>query len=157
MRRILAATAIAGSVGLGVAALGAAAPAYAVPNPHNNTCQFVEFGIAQYFPTPGNTPGNAATSPGSVFNEPATSSGPFSTPAINSVTGGKGGAAYNTAHANNKVGATAQYDTACANTLKTGTGTPRQLAPAVPQIPNNALDTRTDDGVVSHTGNGATK
>jgi hypothetical protein len=89
-----------------------------------------------------------------VFNEPATSS----TPAINSVTGGKGGAAYNTAHANNKVGATAQYDTACANTLKTGTGTPIQPASAVvQQIPNNSMDTRTDNGVVSHTGNGATK
>jgi hypothetical protein len=82
-----------------------------------------------------------------VFNEPATSS----TPAINSVSGGKGGAAYNTAHANNKVGATAQYDTACANTLKTGTGTPMQPASSVvPQIPNNALATRLDNGVHSH-------
>jgi hypothetical protein len=61
-RAALIATAIAGSTSLGVAALGAAAPAYAVPNSHNNTCQFVEFGVAQYAGTPGNTPGNAATS-----------------------------------------------------------------------------------------------
>jgi hypothetical protein len=134
---------------LGVAALGAAAPAYAIPNSHNNTCQFVELGTHQY-PRPGNTPGNAATSPGSVFNEPL----------INSQLGGKGGQAYNLAHASNKVGATAQYDTACANTLKTGTGTPMQIqtpSSLMQQIPNNALETRTDIGVVSHTGSGATK
>jgi hypothetical protein len=96
----------------------------------------------------GNTPGNAATSPGSVFNEAG----------FNSPSGGKGGQAYSAAQANNKVGAAAQYDTACANTLKTGTGTPMQTAP-VPstQIPNNSLATRTANGVISHTGNGPTK
>jgi hypothetical protein len=141
MRRILTATAIAGS--MGVAALGAAAPAYADPNPHNNSCQNVEL-------SKGNTPGNAATSPGSVFNEPG----------FNSFSGGTGGQAYSAAQANNKVGAAAQYDTACHNTLKTGTGTPRQMQTASSlgqQVPNNALATRTADGVLSHTGNGATK
>jgi hypothetical protein len=123
-----------------IAALGAATPAYADPNPHGNSCQTVES-------TGGNTPGNAATSPGSVFNEPL----------FNSPLGGKGGQAYNKAQANNKVGATAQYDTACANTLKTGTGTPMQPAPAPTQVPNNALATRVADGVISHAGSGATK
>jgi hypothetical protein len=130
-----------------IAALGATAPAYADPNPHNNSCQAVETGMAPYTAV-GNTPGNAATSPGSVFNEPL----------INSPDGGKGGIAYNTAHADNKVGATAQYDTACANTLKTGTGTPIQGTPTQPaptptDITNNARDTRP----ISHTGEGATK
>jgi hypothetical protein len=136
MRKLLTASCIAA-----IAALGAAAPAYADPNPHNNSCQATEI-------SGGNTPGNAATSPGSVFNEAG----------FNSPSGGKGGQAYSAAQANNKVGAAAQYDTACANTLKTGTGTPMQTAP-VPstQIPNNSLDTRTDNGVVSHTGEGATK
>jgi hypothetical protein len=104
-----------------------------------NSCQTAES-------TPGGgTPGNAATSPGSVFNEPA----------FNSTSGGKAGQAYNAAQAGNKVGAAAQYDTACANTLKTGTGTPMQpLSALQPTITNNALDTRVDAGVMSHTGNG---
>ena len=146
MRRALLATAIAGSMSFGVAALGAAAPANADPNPHNNSCQNVELGNPPY-PSPGNTPGNAATSPGSVFNEAG----------FNSPSGGTGGQAYNAAQANNKVGAAAQYDTACANTLKTGTGTPMQPSPSPTQIANNSLATRTDNGVISHTGNGATK
>jgi hypothetical protein len=130
MRKLFAVGCVAG-----IAALGAVAPAYADPNPHGNSCQAVEA-------SGGNTPGNAATSPGSVFNEPG----------INSPDGGKGGLAYNAAQANNKVGATAQYDTACANTLKTGTGTPMQAAPTTTDITNNARDTRP----ISHTGNGAT-
>jgi hypothetical protein len=89
---------------------GLAAPAYADPNPHMNSCQTAES-------TPGGgTPGNAATSPGSVFNEPA----------FNSTSGGKAGQAYNAARAGNKVGAVAQYDTACANTLRPA------LAPRAP-------------------------
>jgi transcription elongation factor len=115
-----------------IAVIGAA-PAYANPNPHNNSCQATEH-------SGGNTPGNAATSPGSVFNEPG----------INSPNGGKGGQAYNRAQASNKVGAAAQYDTACANTLKTGTGTPMQPTAAPTQIPNNSKDTRADNGVISH-------
>jgi hypothetical protein len=82
----------------------------------------------------------------------------FNEAGFNSPNGGKGGQAYSAAQANNKVGAAAQYDTACANTLKTGTGTPMQPAgPASTQIPNNALDTRTDNGVISHMGNGPAK
>jgi len=118
-----------------IAVMGAA-PAYASPNPHGNSCQTAE--------ATGGTPGNAATSPGSVFNEPG----------INSMSGGKGGRAYNEAQLNNKVGAAAQYDTACANTLKTGTGTPMQTpANTTTNIANNARDTR----AISHMGNGATK
>lgn len=124
-----------------IAALGATAPAYADPNPHNNSCQTVEA-------TPGGgTPGNAATSPGSVFNEPG----------FNSVQGGQGGLSYNKPH---NGGGIAQYDTACAQTLKTGTGTPMQPIPTTGlpmQVPNNSLATRTADGVISHQGNGATK
>ena len=120
-----------------IAVLGAAPPAFADPNPHNNSCQGTEA-------AGGNTPGNAATSPGSVFNEPG----------INSLSGGKGGQAYNTAQANNKVGAAAQYDTACANTVKTGTGTPMQTPTnSTTNVTNNARDTR----ATTHLGNGATK
>jgi hypothetical protein len=130
-----------------IAALGATAPAYADPNPHNNSCQAVETGMPPYTAT-GNTPGNAATSPGSVFNEPN----------FNSIDGGKGGIAYNKPH---NGGGIAQYDTACANTLKTGTGTPMEPMPTTMtlpmQVPNNSLATRTADGVISHQGNGATK
>lgn len=139
-----------------VAVIGGAAPAYADPNPHGNSCQGTEVGG-------GNTPGNAATSPGSVFNEPPD---PTTTGFIgNSANGGKGGQAYNNAQANNKVGAAAQYDTACHNTLKTGTGTPMQTAgpPIDPvtglptDITNNSKATRAANGVISHTGNGVTK
>jgi hypothetical protein len=66
----------------------AAAPAYANPNPHNNSCQATEA-------SGGGTPDNAATSPGSVFNEGG----------INSPLGGTGGQAYNQAQASDKVGA----------------------------------------------------
>jgi hypothetical protein len=119
------------------AVIGAAPPAYADPNPHGNSCQGTEA-------AGGRTPGNAATSPGSVFNEPG----------INSLSGGKGGQAYNAAQTNNKVGAAAQYDTACANTLKAGTGTPMQTPTnSTTNVTNNARDTR----AISHMGNGATK
>ena len=122
-----------------VAVLGAA-PAYANPNPHNNSCQSIEA-------NGGGTPGNAATSPGSVFNEPG----------INSPNGGTGGQAYNRAQAQNKVGAAAQYDTACAKTSANGTATPAQASPSPTQIPNNSQQTRNSNGVMSHTGNGAKK
>ena len=122
-----------------VAVLGAA-PAYANPNPHNNSCQSIEA-------NGGGTPGNAATSPGSVFNEPG----------INSPNGGTGGQAYNRAQAQNKVGAAAQYDTACAKTSANGTATPAQTSPSPTQIPNNSQQTRNSNGVMSHTGNGAKK
>ncbi len=119
-----------------IAVLGTAPPAYANPNPHNNSCQTTEA-------TGGGTPGNAATSPGSVFNEGG----------INSPLGGTGGQAYNNAQASNKVGAASQYDTACVKTSANGTATPMQPAPLTTQITNNARATRP----VSHTGNGATK
>jgi hypothetical protein len=122
------------------AAVIAVAPASANPNPHGNSCQTTEA-------AGGGTPGNAATSPGSVFNEGT----------INSPLGGRGGQAYNAAQLNNKVGAAAQYDTACVKTTNNGTATPMQPTAAPTQIPNNSLATRTADGVISHTGNGATK
>ena len=133
-----------------IAAVAAAAPAYAVPNSHNNSCQTVETGMptATYGGAIGNTPGNAATSPGSVFNEPG----------INSLDGGKGGLSYNKPHGASTTGGIAQYDTACANTLKTGTGTPIQGTPTNPapisgDFANNSRATRP----ISHQGNGATK
>ena len=119
-----------------IAVIGAAPPAYAIPNPHGNSCQDTEAGG-------GGTPGNAATSPGSVFNEGG----------INSLLGGKGGLAYNKAQLDNKVGAASQYDTACVKTTNNGTATPMQPTPLTTQITNNARATRP----ISHTGNGATK
>ena len=124
------------SVAIGV--IGAASAAYANPNPHGNSCQNTEA-------AGGGTPGNAATSPGSVFNEAG----------INSPSGGTGGQAYNAAQLNNKVGAASQYDTACVNTSNNGTATPMQTAPVpITQIPNNSVATRAANGVISHTGNG---
>ena len=121
-----------------VGVIGAASAAWADPNPHGNSCQSTEA-------AGGGTPGNAATSPGSVFNEMG----------INSPLGGTGGQAYNAAQLNNKVGAAAQYDTACVTTSANGTATPMQTAPVpLTQIPNNSVATRAANGVVSHTGNG---
>jgi hypothetical protein len=124
----------------GLAIAGSAAPVYADPNPHGNSCQTTEA-------NGGGTPGNAATSPGSVFNEGG----------INSPNGGEGGQAYSAAQANNKVGAASQYDTACVKTSANGTATPMQTVSSPTQIANNSLATRNSTGVVSHTGNGATK
>jgi hypothetical protein len=120
-----------------VAVIGPA-PAYANPAGHGNTC-----GSSGQT----STPGNAATSPGSPFNEPGT----------NSPSGGKGGQAYNNAQANNKVGATAQYDTACKNVTANGTGTPPPTTTPTADITNNSQATRAANGVISHTGKGATK
>jgi hypothetical protein len=139
MRHKLRSAGCAVAIAVSVAAVTAAAPASASPNPHGNSCQATEA-------SGGGTPGNAASSPGSVFNEAG----------INSPLGGKGGQAYNEAQASNKVGAAAQYDTACVNTTNNGTATPMQPAPAPTQVPNNSVATRAADGVISHTGNGAT-
>ena len=122
-----------------IAAIGTA-PAYADPNPHNNSCQATEA-------AGGGTPGNSATSPGSVFNEAG----------INSPLGGKGGQAYSKAQASNKVGAAAQYDTACVKTSANGTATPMEPTAAATQIANYSKATRAANGVIPHTGNGATK
>jgi hypothetical protein len=121
-----------------IAVVGAA-PAYADINHNDNNCQAIEAGGGSY-------PGNAGTSPGSVFNEPPTSStsGPFTG---NSLSGGTGGQAYNNA------GAPSQYDTGCAKVTANGTGTPMQTSTPVPtQVPNNSIATRTANGVTSHQG-----
>jgi hypothetical protein len=126
-----------------VAAIGAA-PAYAVPD-HGFEC-----GEGGGTPTDATSyPGNSATSPGSIFNEPD----------LNSVNGGKGNQAYNAA------GAPSQYDTACGRVTANGTGTPYPAAvPIDPNtnqpivdVPNNSRATRDALGVVSHTGKGANK
>jgi hypothetical protein len=99
MRKFLAATAAVGAIGASVPALALAA------DPHNinptgqpgQTCQGQPPAIS---PTNAFAPGNASSSPGSVFNEP-------NTPPLNSPTGGKGGQQYNL------VGAPSQYDVAC--------------------------------------------
>ena len=125
-----------------IAVIGAA-PAYANPVGHGNMC-----GSPASANPATEAPGNSATSPGSTHNEPGTVS----------VNGGNGGAAYNTAQANNKVGATSQYDTSCAKVTANNTGTPIQQSPSAsstPQVPNNSLATRTIvDGATSHMGNG---
>ena len=130
-----------------IAVIGAA-PAHANPVGHGNMC-----GSPSSANPASMAPGNSATSPGSVHNEPATAS----VPGV-SVNGGNGGAAYNTAQANNKVGATSQYDTSCAKVTANGTGTPIQTTPAGTeqmQVPNNSQATRTTEGVTSHMGKGA--
>src|SRR6478752_164272 len=110
-----------------IAVIGTA-PAYADPVGHGNTC-----GSAGQT----STPGNSASSPGSPFNESGT----------NSMNGGKGGQAYTKAQLNNKVGATAQYDTACKNVTQNGSGTPAQTLTTVPtQVPNNSIATRIANG-----------
>ncbi len=79
-------------VALGVATLGSVGVAGAARNPSgtglpSQSCQDIEG-------SGGMTPGHAAMSPGSPFNEPG----------INSTDGGTGGQHYN---------ATSQYDVAC--------------------------------------------
>jgi hypothetical protein len=125
-------------------ALTGAAPVLADPNSHGASCQ-----------ASAASPGNSATSPGSVHNEPG----------INSVGGGKGGAAYSAAQANNN--GVSQYDISCTrvstNTNSTGgnVGTPIQVALPNPMTglstaltPNNSQATRTANGTTSHTGAG---
>src|SRR5258705_12097017 len=120
---------------LAVAVIGVAPPAYA-DNLHGFSC-----GSG----TATSTPGNSATSPGSPKNEPT----------INSPSGGKGGQAYNSARQG--AGAPSNYDTACGRGTANGTGTPMQTSSSPTQITNNSKATRDANGVVSHTGNGATK
>lgn len=86
--RLIAATGAA----LAIMAISGAAPALASGNPNgtgppSQSCQDIEA-------AGGNTPGNAATSPGSPFNEPS----------INSQNRGTGGQHYS---------AKSQYDVAC--------------------------------------------
>ncbi|WP_458319277.1 hypothetical protein [Mycolicibacterium brisbanense] len=130
MRTLLAAGCMAG-----IALIGTAAPVYADNTTHNNNCQSIEA-------NGGGTPGNSATSPGSVFNEGG----------INSPLGGTGGQAYNSARQG--AGAPSQYDTACAKTTANGTATPMQTSMSPTQIKNNSIATRNATGVVSHTGKG---
>jgi hypothetical protein len=112
----------------------AAAPAYADAD-HGFDCESIE-------QSGGGTPGNAATSPGSFFNEPG----------INSVSGGKGNQAANNI-ARQGAGAPSQYDTACAKVTAAGAATPAQTTMPTTDITNNARDTR----AVNHTGKGAAK
>jgi hypothetical protein len=87
---------------LTVATFMAPSAAFAMGNPNtgqpNQSCQ-------TELTTGGTTPGNAASSPGSVFNEPG----------FGSISGGIGGTAYNNGNANspNTTNAVSQYDVAC--------------------------------------------
>jgi hypothetical protein len=121
---------------VGVALIGTA-PAYAVPVTGGAECGNSD---PNEGPVATSSPGNAATSPGSDFNEPG----------VNSVNGGKGNQAYNNA------GAPAQYDRACAEVTANGSGTPIQPTPTADNT-NNSRATRDTLGVVSHMGKGATK
>jgi hypothetical protein len=134
---------------MAVAVIGAA-PAYADTD-HGFECGSPGGGGEP----PANTyPGNSATSPGSIFNEPGT----------NSANGGKGNQAYNT-NARQGAGAPSQYDTACGRVTANGTGTPYQITPptdpvtgeSTAVITNNSRATRDNNGVISHTGKGQTK
>ena len=127
---------------MAVAVIGAA-PAYADTD-HGFECG--DAGASSY-------PGNSATSPGSVFNEPTANS-----------PGGKGNQAYNDNARNNKnfpdtpepQGAPSQYDTACGRVTANGTGTPYQPMPTA--TTNNSRATRDDIlQVTSHIGKGQTK
>ena len=118
---------------VGVAVIGAA-PAYA------DTDHGVSCGGSGATSSPGNT----ATSPGSVFNEPG----------VNSVNGGKGGQAYGS-NARQGNGAPSQYDVACGNATANGTGTPIQSTPTADNT-NNSRAVRDALGV-THTGKGANK
>jgi hypothetical protein len=94
-----------GSFIAGVALIGAAVPAYGTGQP-NQSCQST-------FQAGGGSPGNAGSSPGSVFNEPG----------FNSVNGGQGGFSYNRNQTNTALphspNAVAQYDVACTKAANT--------------------------------------
>ena len=113
---------------VGAAVIGAA-PAYA--GPPNAECGAK--GATS-------TPGNAATSPGSVFNEPG----------VNSANGGKGNQAYENA------GAPSQYDVACAKVTAADAGTPMQTTTPPDVITNNSRASRDAIGL-THIGKGANK
>ena len=97
MRRALVS---AGFLAMAVLALPTTASAMGNPNTGqpNQSCQTELL-------NGGSTPGHAASSPGSPFNEPG----------FGSVNGGTGGAAYSAgnAHSPNTTNAVAQYDVAC--------------------------------------------
>jgi hypothetical protein len=96
MKRTVAALVISGAL------ISMPSVALAAGNPNgtgqpSQSCQTVEAAT-------GHTPGHAATSPGSPFNEPG----------INSTTGGKGGSAYTAGNAHSpNPKAVSQYDVAC--------------------------------------------
>jgi hypothetical protein len=127
------------------AAVIGAAPAYADTD-HGIECN--EGGATSY-------PGNSATSPGSIFNEPE----------VNSTSGGKGNQAYDT-NARQGAGAPSQYDVACGRVTANGTGTGYQVTQPVDpktglptpdgQFVNNSRASREAIGV-SHVGKGQTK
>jgi hypothetical protein len=118
------------------AAVIGAAPAYADTD-HGIECN--EGGATSY-------PGNSATSPGSIFNEPE----------VNSTSGGKGNQAYDT-NARQGAGAPSQYDVACGRVTANSSGTPYQPTPNA-QTTNNSRDTRDNVlQITSHVGKGQTK
>jgi hypothetical protein len=126
------------------AAVVGAAPAYADPAGPAE-CGSPGGGLE---PPATSYPGNSATSPGSIFNEPPSEG----LPGI-SVNGGKGNQAYNNA------GAPSQYDRACGRVTANGTGTPYPTTTLSPMddITNNSRATRDALGVISHIGKGQTK
>jgi hypothetical protein len=127
------------------AAVVGAAPAYAAP------AGPAECGSAGGGGEPAATsyPGNSATSPGSIFNEPTE---PGGLPGI-SPSGGKGNQAYNNA------GAPSQYDRACGRVTANNTGTPYPTTPSQMDITNNSRAAR--DALLGvgggHIGKGQTK
>jgi hypothetical protein len=103
---------------IAVAALALAGAGTAYADAHNQSCQTIEAGG-------GGTPGHAATSPGSPFNEPG----------VNSASGGTGGQNYSPS---------AQYDVACQHTTNNGTANvaPQPTTPVTNTITNNAVSSR---------------
>jgi hypothetical protein len=85
-------------------------------------------------------PGNSATSPGSIFNEPGT----------NSLNGGKGN------QASPQGGSNSQYDRACARVTANGgaSGTPYTPNPDPNAVITNNSRASRDALGVTHTGNG---
>jgi hypothetical protein len=119
-----------------VAVMGAA-PAYADAN-HGFDCG----GTVR---SGGRSPGNAATSPGSIFNEPG----------INSATGGQG----NISSPQNPKNGVSQYDTACNRVTTNNTNNPNSSAgtPNPMLTPNTATNNAKATRPISHTGSGTTK
>jgi len=128
---------------MAVAVIGAA-PAYAAPSgPAECTSPG---GGPEMLPPATSYPGNSATSPGSIFNEPGT----------NSLNGGKGN------QASPQKGSNSQYDRACARVTAANTNNPNSSA-GTPYLVNpdpNAVITNNSRAArdalgVTHTGNGA--
>ena len=116
------------------AAVIGAAPSYAEPS---GPAECTSSGP----PAATSYPGNSATSPGSIFNEPGT----------NSANGGKGNLA------SPQKGSNSQYDRACARVTAAGTGTPYQVNPDPNAVITNNSRAARDALGVTHTGNGANK